>query len=495
MKKLKMVFIVSSMIFIFLGMLLNEKILDGLNDIYASRIILGLEVIAKEDVDEIIRNHNQGNIEEVFFFFFFFFFFFLQGYLISQNMDVESYDGIVSISANDCNIYICEPEMSKSELIQSNTPLQVLLVGEEIYEYCEIYLSGLPIIQIDSQDETMTLYNIFGEVEQYESTYHIRGATSSGWPKNSYKVEINESESLLGMREDDDWILNPLYMDSSKMREKIGYDIWNDMSDINNHTMEYVEVIIDDTYLGLYALQEPVDHKTFNLDKEEDYFYSIKAHNDGVRISADTSIQEVDGKYMLGIYELEDVTEFTEVEYVKVLSSIDSWFNNEEGVYTINYNQDNFLDYAVFINLVTAADNRFKNQKLAVELENGIYTLSKTPWDLDISMDNTQYPTEWWDNIVECTDSARNRTLFSTEEMFELEAEAYWEIRNEFYDQEYIQKKVEEYSAKLMNSGAIARDAVLWDNNNFEEDVIYITEFLINQMEFLDEYYGDVDGI
>ena len=59
-----------------------------------------------------------------------------------------------------------------------------------------------------------------------------RGNTSRRFPKKSYRVKIVDEEgqkqdlSIAGLRSDDDWILNPLYTDTSKIREALAYDLW-----------------------------------------------------------------------------------------------------------------------------------------------------------------------------------------------------------------------------------------------------------------------------
>ena len=53
-----------------------------------------------------------------------------------------------------------------------------------------------------------------------------RGNTSRRFPKKSYRVKIVDEEgqkqdlSIAGLRSDDDWILNPLYTDTSKIERR-----------------------------------------------------------------------------------------------------------------------------------------------------------------------------------------------------------------------------------------------------------------------------------
>jgi hypothetical protein len=65
----------------------------------------------------------------------------------------------------------------------------------------------------------------------------IRGKTSQMFPKKGWNLSlVKENNSpykttLFGLREDDDWKLNALYPDGTKVREALAMELWNEMAE------------------------------------------------------------------------------------------------------------------------------------------------------------------------------------------------------------------------------------------------------------------------
>ncbi len=115
---------------------------------------------------------------------------------------------------------------------------------------------------------------------------HIRGNTSRTYPKKGYKLMLKKQDrdgnvvsdktSLLGLRNDDEWLLNAMYSDSSKIRDKLCAELWQSFGASKTEfpdayfgtRMTYVEVFFNQEYWGLYALMEPVDSRQLDLVKE-----------------------------------------------------------------------------------------------------------------------------------------------------------------------------------------------------------------------------------
>lgn len=114
---------------------------------------------------------------------------------------------------------------------------------------------------------------------------HIRGNDQPDLSKKGYRLTLKKQNStgpsypirtLFGLRKDDEWILNAMYTDSSKIRDKLCADLWNqfgaerpDFPKANFGTrMTYVEVFFNIEYWGLYLLAEPVDSRQLNRKKE-----------------------------------------------------------------------------------------------------------------------------------------------------------------------------------------------------------------------------------
>jgi len=111
----------------------------------------------------------------------------------------------------------------------------------------------------------------------------VRGGTSFVFPKQQYKISLTQAEddkksklSLLGMNTDEDYILDALWNDYSKIRTKLSFELWNQISSYNvnygqfDYDAEYVELYINNEYNGLYMLKEFIDWKMLDVNKFTD---------------------------------------------------------------------------------------------------------------------------------------------------------------------------------------------------------------------------------
>ena len=117
-------------------------------------------------------------------------------------------------------------------------------------------------------------------------SFHVRGNTSTFYEKKSYRISLQDrngdrkKENLLGIRDDDDWILLPMLTDTSRIREKTAYDLWNRMQapagadGVVSSSVHYTELLINNQYFGIYGLMTPVDGKLLGLT-ERDLLYKI----------------------------------------------------------------------------------------------------------------------------------------------------------------------------------------------------------------------------
>lgn len=110
----------------------------------------------------------------------------------------------------------------------------------------------------------------------------IRGRGNSTWtsPKKPYAIKLNKKTELLGMPKHKRWVLLANYYDKTAMRNKVGFDLGKQYTDLEyTPRMEYVELFLNDVYLGLYQLGE-----------------QIKINENRVNITNDGYLLEVDGK-------------------------------------------------------------------------------------------------------------------------------------------------------------------------------------------------------
>jgi hypothetical protein len=90
-----------------------------------------------------------------------------------------------------------------------------------------------------------------------------RGASSSGFPKKSYDIELwdvngNDIDSALcGFPKESDWVLSAQYTDKTLMRGMLTFELYRSMGWYAPRTKP-VELIINGEYLGVYILMEKV---------------------------------------------------------------------------------------------------------------------------------------------------------------------------------------------------------------------------------------------
>lgn len=100
----------------------------------------------------------------------------------------------------------------------------------------------------------------------------VRGSSSQSLPKKQYRFTTLEADnitnnnvSLLGMPQENDWVLNGLAFDASLMRDYLSYNLSRSIGEYAPRTV-YCEVIINSNYVGLYMLQEKVKPDDSRVD-------------------------------------------------------------------------------------------------------------------------------------------------------------------------------------------------------------------------------------
>ena len=99
----------------------------------------------------------------------------------------------------------------------------------------------------------------------------IRGASSQSFPKKNYGFETrlpdgsNNNVSLLGMPEENDWVLHGPYSDKSLLRNVLAYHIGNETGEYTPRT-RLCELYINDDYRGVYMLTEKIKRDKNRVD-------------------------------------------------------------------------------------------------------------------------------------------------------------------------------------------------------------------------------------
>jgi hypothetical protein len=327
------------------------------------------------------------------------------------------------------------------------------------------------------------------ETERYSAKsstvqWNLRGYSSLLRKKKSWKLSLKDEAGLnndlnfLGLGKDDDWILNAMATDDTNLKEKLFMDLWNDWTVQNpwNYKMsdgEYVEVVRNGTYSGVYLLQRRIDRKYYRL-MEDDIL--LKGRNTELP-------QTLQDSYEVIYSPLEEAETLALME--GILSGTDSSM----------IHLDNFLDVNLFLQYSSAIDNAgIKNTFYLLKWRGDSYQLYMIPWDTDMS----------W-GVTYITDFAYNYQRSMNELVFRREYSAMlqkipdlkmmmslrWaELRQAVFSEEHVLKLLEENQAALSQSGAFTRDRACWGQFFKGKDTAEnLSRFLQERLVRLDQYY------
>ena len=393
-------------------------------------------------------------------------------------------------------------------LIASNTPIEMLICDDENYLKCQLICTTLPLMSLEvpegigdlDAEMEMTLFdNEEDSVMRLVSsggTVRIRGGLSREFAKNSYRLSLRTESignskranniSLLGMRKDDDWILNCLYNDHEKVRNTLSHNLWTDSCGTDNvYNVEtgvkykYLELFVNGEYRGLYALGYKPDEKTMNSQ-------ALKA-NEG--------IYKKEFYHVVGFE-----TDYLQEPIFDYYTRIEENANDPEQLKKL-IDWDNILDFNLFMNLVQGTDNMEHNYYVLLkdtgDGPKGIYI----PWDLDLcwgfewsefAIANTgYYVVPPYENILFIDDPLTQLMADCDKETYSRLCKKYHELRADGWSDETINKMIDEYQDDIFGSGAYYRDCAKWPGGCCVEGLTSLDTFrdYVNQrLSYMDSY-------
>lgn len=122
-------------------------------------------------------------------------------------------------------------------------------------------------------------YNGKIEIETRGSSTQVPDKKQYGFSTLKAASDSNDNVRLLGMPREHDWILNAMAFDPARIREYFSYNMSRRIGQYASRTA-YCEVIINNSYRGLYVLQEKIkvdDNRVdiIRIDKTDNLFPDI----------------------------------------------------------------------------------------------------------------------------------------------------------------------------------------------------------------------------
>ena len=236
--------------------------------------------------------------------------FFISTYLINELLldgenilALEVHNESANSSDLSSNLFL-HAGINDSEMVYGDTPAW-------FWEPITVTNSDLPLMIINSNGQKIVddprivadmglIYNGVGETNSVFDAWNeysgkisieIRGESSMYFDKKSFSIELqnddgsNNNVSLLGMPEENDFVLYGPYSDKTMIKNVLTYELFRLTGRWAPRT-SYIEIILDDEYRGIYVLTEKLkrDENRVDIDK---------------LTSDDTTPEEISGGYIL----------------------------------------------------------------------------------------------------------------------------------------------------------------------------------------------------
>ena len=372
----------------------------------------------------------------------------------------------------------------------------------------------------------------------------IRGESSQYFDKKSFGFETWDNQyndidvSLLGFPEEEDWILYGPFSDKSLIRNKLIYDLSNQMGRYASKT-EFVELSINYEYKGLYIFMEKLkrDDNRINIQKlnENDIDetlitggYIIKIDKSDMEDGSYTDYNSFQSKYDVFGKKDGDKKVYFNYEYPKSSeihayqknyiknyindfeSSLTSdQFKNSENGYRKYIDVNSFIDFFILNEISNNVDGFRLSTYLHKDREKKL--IIGPIWDFNLSFGNADYcggerydiwlhkfnercPGDfwnipfWWNRFLE-------------DENFVNQLKDRWnELRISTLSDENIISLIDDYYSFLYNETDIVKrnfdkwrifGIYIWPNsfigNNYYEEIDFLKNWIKNRTSWLDE--------
>ena len=368
-----------------------------------------------------------------------------------------------------------------------------------------------PIVNSPAVHGTISVTDADGNVIEMHAGFKIRGTSSQQFDKKSYRVELwadatgstMMDTTFLGLRSDDDWNLEAMWAQPLRLRDKVANELWMEMHQLyyqdlepdarSGVRMEYADVFVNGSYVGIYALNERMDRKQLELKKFNGENRGLLYKGNGSGAPTFESLPAYDNT--LGTWDNYEWVYPNEAEASYDWSHLYSFtnfvMNASDNVfyaqYSAQFDKGNAIDYYLFINVLQAMDNMGRNLFLARYKKTGPYFY--LPWDLDAiwGLDTDGKPTNnanglmsngFYDRLIH--DCTNNGFVASAQTRYNA-------LRNTILTKEHIMQLVQNQYNALLENGAYDREHEAWPDFTLDESQLtYMSNWLEARFNYLD---------
>lgn len=369
-----------------------------------------------------------------------------------------------------------------------------------------------------------------GRSYRYDCQANYRGSYSILFEKKSLSIDLVDKltgkeveTSFCGIRSTNAWILDAMAVDPMRMRNRLCFDLWNTVSACpwngqrNGTEGQYVELIYEGRYHGLYCLTDKVKRKTLGLrktpDGAPDGLHGLLYKGLSGQWCWALCLQWYDAEPMDSVvwnrYELRYPNNTVgEAVWNPLLQTIltasqindDNTQENFEAHWRERFYEDNFYDYALLLMVMNLIDNGMYNSYLATYDYEADPRMLMIPWDMDGSLGRNpngykETRNRGWGQVDYLGPYGRMLTYRPQE--FSTELNQRWMRWKEgAFSPEAFGRRLRAYADLLLHSGAWGREYARWQemmtgslldfSPTPHEEADYICQWYREQVHYID---------
>ncbi len=357
-----------------------------------------------------------------------------------------------------------------------------------------------------------------------------RGNSSWLMPKKPYQIKFNKKTDMFGMGKEKKWILLANYVDGSFVRNKIIFDLCENIGMPYTIKSVFVNLYINGDYKGLYQLCEKVEIGDNRVPLEDD-FGVIAEMDAATRLEGEPFYfySDVTGKPFVYKEYNTDFEEAPAADVAAVRTFFEDRINTlENELYNNGKNWelveslidiDSVIKYYFINELCMNADTCFASTYFYIDGKDDILHMGPA-WDYDRIFGYYDYKggyvqgtdEDFLKNITDCTDKQRvewYKMFFQYPEFVERVNELYSEVIKEEFNAERINATIDAYQSLLYNSlmrNYVDEGWALFHNNSEAEffsnnrtgatnylnfTTNYLKNNIIDRIEYLNSAYGE----
>ena len=401
------------------------------------------------------------------------------------------------------------------DAVAQGTRYRLLVRKDGMYCYQDIIFTGLPLVSLSCGTEPE---KILGEDVPAELVFSAPGGTLASHArihrrggasfireseKRGYRVELTRNadgtrktrQEIPVIGEADTFILLPIVQDETKMRERIGWELWNSLCSaeepLGRRNVFYCEVFLNGDYRGVYLAMKPYNaaEELARAGAGEEgalYRTAVTRFLRGRPAIEHPKIPA--GSYRVYASPGNDAQAGIE-PYTQLLTEEDDDFLRD---FAERMDIDSLIRFDLFVQACALADNVFNNMYVCIARREGRTRIRVAPWDLDLSFgmkreDIGQEFENWvYYPLIDralLLDCAGLRARF---------AERWAEYRAGVFSEESVPALAERFAAELNDSGAMAREAERWQMEQYVADPQSLLDFWHVRLAAMDETIGRI---